>query len=270
MRLLMVPAGAMALVATWFSMSGAALRMFGDSERPLHLALGLVVATALHCAWLLLALERGCRPVALLVWATALHTCMIGLHQVPGASGRNGTALLLEGIPLLLASALAPPSSLADRLARWRRARQQAIVQLEMGEGILVWVRDVFKRFALGQSPGADRLGRLCTLADRLGRGHGWDDVTERDVVPEALRQTVRSELTALRVAADQALRSAASIVERRALEGGARCRDLALRIESLPPSERERLAAVCEALLLQSAAIGCVPLSDRQRKVNG
>jgi hypothetical protein len=211
-----------------------------------------VLSAALHMAWICCAVSRRGAPVTVICWAASLYACYSGLCSLNKAEHSLAYALMLETIPLLLARALFPSPPLAERLARWRRARADISVQLRMSEGLFPWLPVSVVRFFKGptESPAGTSYRRfLAELADaeiklriRLG-GLG---------LPEHLRQTILSSASALVGQAEKSAAGLAIDLERQALNAAAACRDQCEELKDLQPQEKDALAKQCEALFLE------------------
>jgi hypothetical protein len=164
----------------------------------------------------------------------------------------SGTvALLLEGIPLLLATGAAPSKAWPERLANWRRTRSSIAAQLQLGDGIVPWLRDCAKQAICGMPvwPGSAEYHRyLATLADAEQqlrfRISGL-------ALPEHVRQSVLVSAAILLSNAELAVAPVLMDLERQALEAAALCREQCAQLPDLPAASRNKLAAQCESLLL-------------------
>ena len=106
-------------------------------------------------------------------WLLALGAWLVCVYLA-----RSGSAILLKGaewpgvgveaMALLQAFAMLPKEGLAEKLARWRRSREEMMVQLDMGSGVLPWMTASMRRFVAGPArPGAsDTLRVMAEMQD--------------------------------------------------------------------------------------------------------
>jgi len=228
-------------LAWWGTQSGAAA-----PAAPAYLASG-----ALHLAWIQCAASRRAPLVAWVGFFVSLSLCRRGLASLPGGSASWAGPALLEGLVLLIALAVRSPLGLAERLARWRRARADIALQLRMGDGLLPWARDCGRRLLAGRAdlPLAHTFQRLAAeLAEIDGRlGLAVSNLA----APEQLRQFLHAGASELLAEAEQAGATLAVELERRALALAAACREQCESIPGLSAEERARAAQQCEAFVL-------------------
>jgi hypothetical protein len=228
-------------LAWWGTQSGAAA-----PAAPAYLASG-----ALHLAWIQCAASRRAPLVAWVGFFVSLSLCRRGLASLPGGSASWAGPALLEGLALLIARAVRSPLGLAERLARWRRARADIALQLRLGDGLLPWARDCGRRLLAGRAdlPLAHTFQRLAAeLAEIDGRlGLAVSNLA----APEQLRQFLHAGASELLAEAEQAGAALAVELERRALALAAACREQCESIPGLSAEERARAARQCEAFVL-------------------
>jgi hypothetical protein len=228
-------------VAWWQTQGGAAA-----PAAPAYLA-----SAGLHLAWIQCAASRRAPLVAWVGFLVSLSLCRRGLASLPGGSASWAGPALLEGLVLLIALAVRSPVSLAERLARWRRARADIALQLRLGDGLLPWARDCGRRLIAGRAdsplvPTFQRLtAELAEIDGRLGLA------VSNLAAPEQLRQFVKAGASQLLAEAEQAGAALAVELERRALALAAACREQCESIPSLPAEERTHAARQCEAFVL-------------------
>lgn len=227
--------------AWWANLSGGA--------PPLLAA--CTAAGALHLAWISATVFRR---APLLVWPallTSIWLCRRGLATFQGGEPGWWPAALLETLALLVALAMRDPEPLAQRLARWRRARDEIALQLRMADGLLPWVRESAGRLFWGRAElpvcrTFRRLaGELADLDDRLG------GKVSGLAAPEQLRQLVHSAASQLLARAQEARSALAVELERRTLALAAAFREQCEALPGLTAEERSRASRQCEELLL-------------------
>src|SRR5207248_260424 len=107
-------------------------------------------------------------------------------------------AIVLEAIALAPAPTMTERASWADRLAGWRRARQDISTQLRMSEGLVPWLATALERFTTGV---ADR--PTGTAFDRIGADladaeHRASARLSAIAVPENVRQSMIASVQSL------------------------------------------------------------------------
>jgi len=185
-------------------------------------------------------------------WAMSLYACDEGLASFGKAEPSSSVAFFIEMVPLLISWALSHPVSIAERLARWRRARSEISVQLLMGDGLFHWIPGCVRQFFSGSRAmsGGSSFRRL--VAELADAEHTLRMRLGGLVIPERLRQSI---LTSASTLVSQAERSAAALsieLEQEALNAAAACRDQCEDLENLRPQEKVVLAKQCETLFLE------------------
>ena len=226
----------------WWRMQGGS----AASAAPAHLA-----SAALHLAWILCAASRQGGLVALAGLLVSLYFCRCGLASLAGGSASRAGPWLLEGLVLLIALGLRPPLGLAERLARWRRARADIALQLRMGDGLLPWAGECARRLISGRAdiPVAPTFQRLAAELAEID-GHLGLAVSNL-AAPESLRQFLLAGAAELLAEAERASARLAVQLERRAMALAAACRDHVESIPGLSAEERARAARQCEAFMM-------------------
>lgn len=243
--------------ATYITAGGLDL-VTASADTPRAWLVALVLALALHMAWILGAIERTAIGLIVVCWPISVTLCARGFHIAGLTAHPLSTALLLEIILLLSALALTPRASWAERLARWRRARAAIDVQLKMSDGLLPWIRRAAGAMVAGQAatPVSMTLRRMTAeLADvehALGR-----HVTQM-ALPETIRQTLETAAHAVVAEAQTGSARLAMEVERHALAAATECRDVCERLDDLSPDDRNRVATRCEVFLVDLAGRAC------------
>ncbi len=250
-RIVGLPLVPLASLAAWLASLGLDrlwLIRAGDAAAP---GTTLLVAAALHAAWILPATRRAHPLLVGLAWSVTLFTCRSGLAAAGFRDHAFLCALVVETIILALALTATPADSWADRLARWRRARQNITTELRRADGLVPWVTSNVRRLIGGTAdrPVAATFDRLLAdLSEAEARLRG--PITAQ-AMPEELRQALLTAAQALVSPAEMATARVAIGLEQKALEEAAACRDLIARLPDLPPIERERLGRASERLLL-------------------
>lgn len=98
-----------------------------------------IAVAAAHCLWIVSTVQRRNAVLRLTAWLVCLRLASDAITFFP--------ALALETTLLLAAFSAAPPLALAERLGNWRRAREAAMAQFVLTDGILPWITVCFRRF---------------------------------------------------------------------------------------------------------------------------
>ena len=228
-------------LAWWETQIGAAA-----SAAPAYVA-----SAALHLAWIQCAVSGRAPLVVWIGFPVSLCLCHCGLASLPHGKTSWAAPALLEGLVLLMAFALRPPIGLADRLARWRRARADIALQLRMGDGLLPWAGECARRLISGRAdiPVAPTFQRLAAELAEID-GHLGLAVSNL-AAPESLRQFLLAGAAELLAEAERASARLAVQLERRAMALAAACRDHVESIPGLSAEERARAARQCEAFVM-------------------
>ncbi len=128
-----------------------------------------VAASAVHAAWIVSCIQRRHLLLRIAAWVVCLSLAQDGLTRLTSLQSGLLTPLAVETVLLLAAMSAASPLSLADRLAGWRRAREAAMAQLVMADGVLSWIPAFFRRLFAGRAEPASagsRLDRAQLLAE--------------------------------------------------------------------------------------------------------
>src|SRR5581483_7164987 len=193
---LLIPFLPLALFASY--LSGVGIATAWSSMLPWSPYLGQLLSAALHCGWAILAgSRRGRFAAATCVWIS-VYLCRAGLISLGQSSTPLLGAIVLEGIPLLLAIQLRPLPSWQDRLASWRRSRGDIAVQLRLGQGVLPWVRDCLRQALIGHAEtplSTDYQRFAASLADAEYR---FRVRLSRAAMPEDLRQSILENVAAI------------------------------------------------------------------------
>lgn len=249
-------------LAAWIASLGVDrlwLTETGDAPLPFVAA---AVAAALHAAWILPAFHRDSPALIGLAWLASVWACRAGLVAA-GFDDAVLPATLLETITLAIALNACDGSPWAERLARWRRARQNIATQLRMGDGLAPWVAASTRQLLTGKPdrPAVGGFDRVAAdLADAEQRLHARLAAV---ALPEAVRQSMLAAAQALVSRAEAATAHVAITLERQALEEAAACRDRIAALTGISDAEREALATQCEALMLDLVSVSGKP---RQR----
>lgn len=241
MRILILPLLVLEAFAAYVAGLG-----FAASWHPVF-PLEYTIAGALHAAWTLPAARRS--GSFLLIAA-----CWIVSLWLASAGSSFETAILLEGICLLLALSIAPVESWPQHLAHWRRTRTEILIQLRMGQGVVPWFRTCLRQLAVGAADtplGSDYQRFAAALADAE---HRLRVRLNRAAVPEQLRQSILGNVSAIVARAETAAAQRAIEMEQQALAAAAACREQCERMEGLPAPERKALASQCEQIFLELA----------------
>jgi len=140
MTFLIIPVLTTAMLASYIAALGLQREWSMRTGEPPVWHLEQVVSAALHLSWICCAAYRRGALVTAICWAVSVLACDNGLLGMLEAGHSMSLAIVMEGIPLLLARALLPSPALAVRLARWRRAQADISIQLRMSEGYLSWL----------------------------------------------------------------------------------------------------------------------------------
>jgi hypothetical protein len=252
MRALLFPLLAVGSLASYVAGLGVQAHSNGQALAVPPALLSQVVSAALHTAWMVSTGNRRTPAVAAACWLVSLWLCWQGALAVSPASPAFVGALLLEGIPLILALALSPRSTWAERLARWRRARADISAQLQMGQGVLPWARESVVRFVAGapdRPAGADYSRFLAEMADAE---HRLRIRLSRLALPEQLRQSILASAAVLLGRAETSAAHLAIELEQQALSAAAAYRDQCEQLPELTPKQRQHLAHQCESLFVE------------------
>ena len=247
MRILIFPLLIMGAVASYVAGLGFATRW--HTLFPLE----FVVGFALHASWIVPTISRsGNLALPVLCWFASVSLATEGMAGLYFADSDFRSAVLLEGVCLLLALAISPPEPWPDRLARWRRTRAAILTQLRMGLGILPWLRVCFRQFAVGSADtplGADYQRLAAALADAE---HRLRARLSRAAIPEQLRQSILGNVAAIVARVETTAAQRYIELEQQSLAAAASCREQCERLENISPSERKALAGQCEQALLE------------------
>lgn len=234
------PAITFALLAAMAAGSGAA-SVFANCAPSCYIA-----AVALHAAWLrAVFLGRRALPSAI-CWLVSLYFCRAGL------GGSLSLALVLEGVPLVLAVSQAPETSWGDRLARWRRARSQISIQLRLADGILPWLRRAVAQCFYGRAETTVSFDYQRFLAGMATAERSVAARLSTSAMPEVLNQHVATRAAALQSHAAALAVDCVMRLEQEALSAAAECRDICDHLDAVSTERRDQIAAECESLLLE------------------
>jgi hypothetical protein len=246
MRLFVIPLLVLVVLSSYFAGLGIAARW--QAPFPLE----YVVAGALHAAWVLAITRRSSPTLAVVCWSVTVWLTRVGFAARFVASSYYAPALVLDGICLLLALAVAPAQPWAERLAHWRRARADIAAQLRMGQGIVPWLRLCLGQFATGSAylpAGSEYQQFAARLADTE---HRLRIRISRAVLPEQLRQSILENVSAIVARAEITSARYAVELEQQALIAAAVCREQCERMEGLSVPERTAMVSQCEQLFLE------------------
>lgn len=249
---LVVPLFVLTALASYVAGLGFRQCWTDRAGEPPVLYLEQVISGALHLGWVLCVAYRGGTFVTAVCWTSSLVACDEGLGSISGTAPSSLLALTIEGIPLLLAMSLTPSSSVAERLARWRRARSEISVQLRMGEGLVHWLPAAFRQFLKGTAdmPAGSSYRRF--LAEMADAEHTLRIRLNCLAIPEQLRQSILTTANSLVGQAEKSAAILAMEFERQALNAAAVCRDQCEDLENMQPDEKAALAKQCEDLFLE------------------
>jgi hypothetical protein len=214
-----------------------------------------LIAGALHASWLLPATRRSGLALTATCWTATVWLAEKGIATLYVTGSDLVLAILLEGICLSLALAVAPPEPWPERLARWRRTRSDMLIQLRMGQGIAPWWRLCLRQFAVGAADtpvGSDYQRFAAGLADAE---HRLRVRLSRVAMPEQLRQSLLANVSTIVARAETSAAQRAMELEQQALTAAAACREQCERIEDLTAPERKALAGQCEQVFLELAS---------------
>ncbi len=250
MAVLMIPFLTFGAVAAYVAGVGAASWWASRGGPAPPLGLEYVASGALQLGWMTCA-ARGRAPVLTGVgFVTSVSLCRDGFRTFQRGEAPWTAAVLIESLVLLVALALRSPVGLAERLRRWRRARDEMALQIRMGDGLLPWARDCVARLIAGRAdvPLCQTFRRLAAelaeVQNRLAfKVSGW-------VGPEPLRQFLQVGAAQLLTQAEHASATLAVELEKRTLALAAACREQCDSLPGLAPDERSRAARQCEELL--------------------
>jgi len=252
---LLFPLVVLAGLNSYLAARGLEAVWLGDAARVPPFVAILLVAAALHAAWLLCSAKRRASVAVAIGWLLCVHFSRYGLTAMEFGGSPLLYSLVAETILLSLACTLAPPMAWGERLARWRRARADIAVQLRMAEGIVPWVRDAASRFVNGTPDMASGAGFRRLVADLADAECRLRVKVTRLAAPEHLRQSLMSSGTTLLSNAELAAARLSLDLERQALVAAAGCRDECERLPGLAEPQREALARQCESVLVDLAA---------------
>jgi hypothetical protein len=105
-----------------------------------------LAAAAAHTVWIVSTVQRRNIILRIAAWLICLRLASGGLTLLTNYPG-TFPALALETLLLLAAMSAAPAIPLTDQLGAWRRARESAMAQLALIDGILPWVAAFSRRF---------------------------------------------------------------------------------------------------------------------------
>jgi hypothetical protein len=105
----------------------------------------LLAAAAVHAVWIVSTVQRRNFALRGAAWLVCLSLTADGIYLLTARPG-GLPAFALELILLLAAFTAAPPLPLSERLANWRRAREAAMAQLALTDGLLPWTTAFFHR----------------------------------------------------------------------------------------------------------------------------
>jgi hypothetical protein len=254
---LLVPAVLLAAAGVWLTNAALIARWLTATGKPPASASCLVLAVALHLAWLLPATFRRNPTLVAVAWGVTLTTCRNGLLAL-GVESALGPALLLEGLPLALALAAAlgaaPGLSWCDRLTEWRRAQQAITTQLRMSEGLLPWLRASLRRLLFNR-PDRPAASFDRAMADLADADHRLQLRVSQLAMPDELKAVVQCAAQALVACAEARAAETTIALEQQALEAAAACRDRVAAWPGLSPRQADALGHACERLLLDLAA---------------
>jgi hypothetical protein len=249
--LLIIPLLTMAVLASYIAALGLHREWAVGTGQPPLWRLEQVVSAALHLSWICCAAYRRGALVTAICWAASVFACECGLSGMFQAEHSMGLAIVIEGIPLLLAKALRPSPALADRLAGWRRAQSNISVQLRMSEGFLSWLPGSLIRFFKGSADTPVGSSYRRFLAEMADAEHKLHVRLNSIALPEHLRQSILTSAITLVNQAEKSAAILANDLERHALSAAAICRDQCEELHDLQPQERAALARQCETLFL-------------------
>lgn len=246
---LVILAGAAAAI------SARGLSALAPTAAGLHPIVLLALTAAIHTAWIGALAGRGAWLIPAIAWPISLRIATAGLQDV-GWSSPGLTAFFLELLLAAIAVSLAPPQSVADRLAGWRRARTAIATQLHMGQGLIPWLRDIAEHALVGRGelPGDRALSRFvaqladaeCHLRVRLSQAG----------LPAHLPEAVLTRAQSLLSAAEIVTAESTAALERQALEAAVGLRDLCHALPDRSTGERDEMATQCERLLLDLVSL--------------
>lgn len=214
----------------------------------------IVIAAALHAAWVVPAVLGRQRFLTAAGWLVTVGFCRTGLRASGFDSSAGWYALVLESIVLAIACGHGASIPWSERLAAWRRSRERIATEVRMGEGLLPWSRAVLARVFTGRAdrPVSSAFQHVAAeLADA-------DDRMRQSIaalaLPDAAADVMRTAVRTIATRAEATAAELAIVVERVALEQAAACRDAIARLKDLPAADRERIGGACESLLLDLA----------------
>jgi hypothetical protein len=105
-----------------------------------------LAAAAAHTVWIVSTVQRRNVILRIAAWLICLRLASEGITISTDYPGEF-PALALELLLLLAAMSAAPVIPLAEQLGAWRRARESAMAQLALTDGILPWVAAFSRRF---------------------------------------------------------------------------------------------------------------------------
>lgn len=251
MTLLIIPLLTIAVLASYIAALGLHREWTARTGEPPLWHLEQVVSAALHLSWICCAAYRRGALVTAICWAVSVLACDSGLSAMLEVGHSVSLAIVMEGIPLLLARAILPAPALADRLARWRRMQADISIQLRMSEGYLSWIPASLVRFFKGsaETPIGSSYRRF--VAELADAEHKLHIRLNSIALPENLRQSILTSAIALVNQADKSAAILANDLEMHALSAAAICRDQCEELHDIQPHERAALARQCETLLL-------------------
>jgi hypothetical protein len=246
------PCVTLGALAAWIASLGLErIWLTGTGQPPAPIA-ALAVAAALHAAWAIPAASRNHPLLVSLAWTVSVWTCRGGLIA-SGFSEGLLPAAALETIALALALSAAEAAPWADRLARWRRARQRITTEVRMSEGLAPWLRASVAQLLTGrpERPAAAAFDRM--VAELADANERMQRRITALALPDAVRQSMLTAAQAITTRAETAAAEMSIRIERQALDEAAACRDAIAHLPE-PAAERERLAREREALMLDLA----------------
>lgn len=250
----LLPSVPLAALAAWLATLGLEGLWLTETGGAPPRAAVLVVAAALHTAWLLPATRRSHVALVGIAWLVTAGMCRDGLLAAGFATGATTYAVVLEGIVLALAFSATDSAPWADRLARWRRARQRITTELRMSEGLAPWLRTSVSRLLTGrpERPVAAAFDRI--VAELADANERMQRRVTALALPDAVRQSMLTAARAITARAETAAAEMSITIERQALDEAAACGDAIAHLPDVPAAERERLARKCESLMLDLA----------------
>ena len=256
----------LAALGAWFGSLGwdhVWLSETGNTPLPY---VSLAIAASLHAAWLVPAFRRDNPILISLGWIACVWAGREGLIAEHFAD-ITLPAIAVETIALAIALSAGERVAWADRLSRWRRARQNIATQLRMSEGVFPWLKTSAHRLVTGapDRPAGAAFDRL--TADLADAEQRLQLDLARLALPEHVRQSMITAAHALVSRAEVATAQVAITLERQALEEAAACRDQIGKLSAVPAPERERLAAACEGLMLDLVHLSRRPAAQLPRQ---